>query len=440
MNNNPFYPDEPPRPQSSSSQSDQPDKLVLGPQGSRRVPGRQPYQNPSQPPQPEPPYQQRPNANQQRPASANLNFAAGASWQGGNAPAQQYPNQQPGQMGSQPPALPGKKPRSRRKKGCLIGCLSVLVLFIILLAILIPIGSRVLAFGSAISTQAPLSSQTGYVGGSNRINLLIMGYGGAGHDGAYLTDSMEVISMIPSSHHTTLISVPRDLWVQIPPNSGQYAKLNYAYVYGSNNGANPVGGGTMATQKISTITGLDVKYWATINFAGFENFINAIGGVDVCVPDSFASLYPANDNPSINASWITIHFTKGCQHMDGKTAIEYSRARETINNPAEGSDFARSKRQQLVMQAALSKLRSISNWPSLYNALDSLQKAVYTNMSLADLGFFAMKMDLKDAHRADLTNNNVLTDAVSSDGQDILLPVNNNWQAVIDYIKQNLYN
>ena len=433
MNNNPFYPDEPPRPQSSSSQSDQPDKLVLGPQGSRRESGRQPYQNPSQPPQPEPPYQQ-------RPASANPNFAAGASRQGGNTPAQQYPNQQPGQMGSQPPALPGKKPRSRRKKGCLIGCLSVLVLFIILLAILIPIGSRVLAFGSAISTQAPLSSQTGYVGGSNRINLLIMGYGGAGHDGAYLTDSMEVISMIPSSHHTTLISVPRDLWVQIPPNSGQYAKLNYAYVYGSNNGANPVGGGTMATQKISTITGLDVKYWATINFAGFENFINAIGGVDVCVPDSFASLYPANDNPSINASWITIHFTKGCQHMDGKTAIEYSRARETINNPAEGSDFARSKRQQLVMQAALSKLRSISNWPSLYNALDSLQKAVYTNMSLADLGFFAMKMDLKDAHRADLTNNNVLTDAVSSDGQDILLPVNNNWQAVIDYIKQNLYN
>lgn len=316
----------------------------------------------------------------------------------------------------------------------------MLALFIILLAILIPVGSRVLAFGSAISTQAPLSTQTGYVGGSNRINLLIMGYGGAGHDGAYLTDSMEIISIIPSSHHTTLISVPRDLWVQIPPNSGQYAKLNYAYVYGSNNGVNPVGGGTMAAQKISTITGLDVKYWVTINFAGFETFINAIGGVEVCVPDSFSSLYPANDDPNINASWITIHFTKGCQHMDGKTAIEYSRAREAINDPAEGSDFARSKRQQLVMQAAIGKLRSISNWPSLYNALGALQKTVYTNMSLADLGFFAMKMDLKDAHHADLSNDNVLTDAVSSDGQDILLPVNDNWQAVVDYIKQNLYN
>ncbi len=345
-------------------------------------------------------------------------------------------------MGSQPPALSskGKKPRSRRKKGCLIGCLSVLVLLIVLLALLIPIGQRVLAFGSAISTQAPLSTQTGYVGGSTRVNLLIMGYGGGGHPGAYLTDSMEVISMIPSSHHTTLISVPRDLWVQIPSNSGQYAKLNYAYVYGSNNGVKPVGGGTLATQKISQITGLDVKYWVTIDFTGFQNFIDAIGGVNVCVPNSFASLYPANDNPNINASWITIHFTKGCQHMNGKTAIEYARAREAINNPAEGTDFARSKRQQLIMQAALSKLRQISSWPSLYNALSSLQKAVYTNMSLSDLGFFALKMDLKDAHRADLTNNNVLTDAVSADGQDILLPVNNNWQAIIDYIKQNLYN
>jgi LCP family protein required for cell wall assembly len=438
MNNNPLYPNEPARPPSSSSSSDQPDRLVLGPQGARRVSGRQPYQNPLQPSQPAPPYQQRPNQPPQAPADRTLR--ADAPWQGGNYPPTQYPPQQPGQMGNQPPATPRKKPRPRRRKGCLIGCLSVLALFIILLAILIPVGSRVLAFGSAISTQAPLSTQTGYVGGSNRINLLIMGYGGAGHDGAYLTDSMEIISIIPSSHHTTLISVPRDLWVQIPPNSGQYAKLNYAYVYGSNNGVNPVGGGTMAAQKISTITGLDVKYWVTINFAGFETFINAIGGVEVCVPDSFSSLYPANDDPNINASWITIHFTKGCQHMDGKTAIEYSRAREAINDPAEGSDFARSKRQQLVMQAAIGKLRSISNWPSLYNALGALQKTVYTNMSLADLGFFALKMDLKDAHRADLTNDNVLTDAVSSDGQDILLPVNNNWQAVVNYIKQNLYN
>src|SRR5438270_12664562 len=114
---------------------------------------------------------------------------------------------------------------------------------------------RVLAFGSAISTQTPLSTQTSYMGTGDRVNLLVMGFGGAGHDGAYLTDSMVVMSLLPQSHHTTLVSVPRDLWVQIPANSGQYHKINYTYTYGSNNGADAAGGGNVAAQMISLVSG-----------------------------------------------------------------------------------------------------------------------------------------------------------------------------------------
>ena len=91
----------------------------------------------------------------------------------------------------------------------MIGCLSVLVLFVVLGAFFIVTAQKVLAFGSAISTQSPLSTQTGYMNTSDRVNILIMGYGGAGHDGAYLTDSLVVMSLIPSTNHTTLISVPR---------------------------------------------------------------------------------------------------------------------------------------------------------------------------------------------------------------------------------------
>ncbi len=341
-------------------------------------------------------------------------------------------------MAGTPPSP--KKQRRGRRPGCLVGCLAVILLLCVAGWFFVMTLQHVLAFGSAISTQAPLSTQTGYMSAPNRVNLLIMGYGGGHHDGAYLTDSMEVISLVPQNHHTTVIAIPRDLWVQIPPNSGQYAKINYAYVYGSNNGANPVGGGNMAAQKVSDVTGLNVNYWVTIDFTGFRDFINAIGGVDVYVPDSFTAKYPANDDPSINASWITIHFSKGMQHMDGERAIEYARARYSLDNPAEGTDFARAVRQQIIMKAALSKLRQVSTWPSLFNALNALQHAVYSNLSLADLAAFAMKMDLTNAHHANLTNNNVLTDAVSSDGQDILLPVNNNWQIVKDYIKQQLYN
>jgi polyisoprenyl-teichoic acid--peptidoglycan teichoic acid transferase len=360
--------------------------------------------------------------------------------------AQKYPNAQP-----QPPlyvggSFPskGRKTRlarpPRRRRGCLVSVVVVLLLLVILGAIAIPTAQKVLAFGSAISTQSPLSSQTGYMGTSDRVNILIMGYGGSGHNGAYLTDSLVVMSLMPQSHHTTLISVPRDLWIQYPPNSGNYNKINAIYPIASKGNADPVAGGDAVAQKVSLVTGLDIKYWMTINFTGFRDFINAIGGVDVNVPDAFKANYPKNDDPTIDASWKTVHFTKGLQHMDGETAIEYARARYVLDNPAEGTDFARSARQQLIMKAALSKIKDWHTWPSFFSALDALKHTIYTNLSLADLAQFALKMDLNNAHRVGLSFSNVLTDAMSPDGQDILLPKNGDWNAIKGYIGQQLYN
>jgi polyisoprenyl-teichoic acid--peptidoglycan teichoic acid transferase len=364
-----------------------------------------------------------------------------------NPGAQIYPNAQP-----QPPlyvgdSLPPKgrkarlSQRKRRGKGCLISAAVVLLLLIILGAFAISTAQIVLAFGSAISTQSPLSTQTGYMGTSDRVNILVMGYGGSGHDGAYLTDSMVVMSLMPQSHHTTLISVPRDLWVQNPANSGNYTKINAVYpVAAGNTNSDPVAGGNGAAQKVSLITGLQVKYWLTINFAGFRGVINTLGGVDVNVPDSFTANYPKNDDPNINASWKKVHFAKGLQHMDGETAIEYARARYVIDNPAESTDFARSARQQLIMKAALSKLKDWHTWPSFFGALDALKHTIYTNLSLADLAQFALKMDLNNAHRVGLSFSNVLIGEKSSDGQDILLPKNADWNAIKTYINQQLYN
>lgn len=283
---------------------------------------------------------------------------------------------------------------------------------------------------------------------SNRVNILIMGYGGAGHDGAYLTDSLVVMSLIPSTHHTTLISIPRDLWVQYPPNSGNYTKINALYTQASGGKADSVAGGDAVAQKISLVTGLNINYWITINFAGFRDFINAIGGVDVNVPNAFNACYPKNDDATVDASWIKVQFNKGPQHMDGARAIEYARAREplevcgmgTSENQAELTDFARSARQQLIMKAALAELKQSSTWPKLYGALDSLQRTLYSNLSLADLSQFALKMDLNGAHRVGLSNQNVLVDSQSNDGQYILLPRNNDWTGIVNYVKQQLYN
>lgn len=348
----------------------------------------------------------------------------------------------------QPPngPFPGTgKPQARRRgrsRAGKIGCLGAIAIVVLLAIFAFTTLQRVLDFGSAISKQSPLSTQTGYMGGSDRVNVLIMGYGGSGHDGANLTDSMAIMSILPQSHHTSLISIPRDLWVQNPPNSGQYSKINSVYATAISQGKSVDEAGAIAAQKASVVTGLKVNYWVTINFTGFRDLINAIGGVDVYVPDSFTSLYPKNDDPQIDASYITIHFDKGNQHMDGETAIRYARARKVTDNLAEGTDFARSARQQVIMKAVLAKIKQVSTWPSLFSAMDAMKHTIYSNLSLADLSEFALHMDLNDPNTAHigLSNQNVLEDFIASDGEAALRPVNGNWNAITDYINKHLYN
>jgi polyisoprenyl-teichoic acid--peptidoglycan teichoic acid transferase len=336
------------------------------------------------------------------------------------------------------------RPKRRRKRGFLrIGCITILVLMVIVTILGFIIVPRVLAFGSAISAtkQAPLST-SGDMSTNNRVNLLVMGYGGGQHDGAYLMDSLVVISLLPQSHHTSLVSVPRDLWVKNPYNPATpYSKINALYESASNNNQNPVDGGKAMTDKVSQVTSLDTKYWMTIDFTGFRALINSIGGVDVYVPDSFSANYPANDDPNIDAGWKTVTFTKGNQHMDGETAIEYARARYVTDNLAEGTDFARSARQQIIIKAVLNQVKQITTWPKLFDALNALQDTIRTNMSFADLTQFSLDMDLNSPQtaRIGLSLDNVLANDISNDGQSILVP-KHSWGAVGDYVQKHLYN
>jgi len=401
----------------------QQDKLVLG--SFRDQP--QPPQQPPQPPQPpRTPYQYPPVA-QPSPAAAQPtqypNRPPETPRQ--HAPAEvpaptAYPNgNRSYQQEAGKPLLIGGRPVRKRT----IGCLTAVVLVVLVGAGIVNVFQHVMAFGSAISTQSPLSTQTGYMSISDRTNVLIMGYGGGSHDGANLTDSMQVISLMPQSHHTSQISVARDLWVQNPPNSGQYSKINAVYATAIAQGKTPAQAGDIAAQKISVVTGMPVKYWVTINFAGFKDLIDSIGGVDVNVPDSFNACYPKNDDAAVDASWIKVQFNKGMQHMDGATAIEYARAREplavcgmgTSENLAELTDFGRAARQQIIMKAVEDKFKQPSTWPDIYGAMKALQSTIYTNMSLADLTEFVMHMDLNDPHTAKIVLQNVVTDVIEPD-------------------------
>jgi LCP family protein required for cell wall assembly len=349
-----------------------------------------------------------------------------------------------GGRGAQPrvsprPAGRGQQPK-RRRWGRRIG-IALLVVVLLLLATGGFAFQRAYAFGSSISTQSPLNTQIN-LAGTDRVNLLVMGFGGGNHPGAYLTDSMLIISILPQTGKTALISVPRDLWVQIPPNSGNYGKINAAYVYGLENGYQTTGpgkiaAGGLAARKISDVTGLPVNYWMTLDFQGFRQLVDALGGVDITVVNPFTALYPKNDDPNIDASYIKVHFDDGPQHMDGERAIEYARAREVLDNPAEGTDFARSARQQILIKAIVAKMTQVSSWPKLFNVLDALKSSIYTNLSARDLAEFVRKMDIANAKRIGLTNQNVLQDDTSDDGQYILVP-KTNFSDVQQYIQDQL--
>lgn len=432
-------------------------KLILGgnPQNASDSTRRKPYQyqGPPQPKQEQvghPPQQGNP---QQYNAQQIGNQGYQQNYPRQNIQANPAPT--PYQAEPQRPLSPtpqAPKRRAKRRNGCAIGCLSVALILLVVGIFAFNTAQRVLAFGSAISTQKnALSTQTGYMSTSDRTNVLIMGYGGGGHDGAYLTDSMSIVSLMPQTHHTSLISVPRDLYVQYPPSSGQYTKINAVYETAAGyTNKDPQAGGNAAAAKETLVTGLDVKYWVTIDFTGFRKLIDSLGGINVYVPDSFNACYPKNDNANVDPSWIKVQFNKGMQHMDGATAIEYARAREplevcgkgTSENLAELTDFGRSARQQIIVKAVLSDVKQVSTWPKLFNAMDALKSTIYTNMSFADLSAFALKMDLNDAKTAHigLSNQNVLVDSTAPDGGYILSPQNGNWSLIPAYIKQHLYN
>jgi LCP family protein required for cell wall assembly len=293
---------------------------------------------------------------------------------------------------------------------------------------------RALAFASAISTEPLWSAHFSPAG---EANVLILGYGGEGHEGAFLTDSLLLLHSDLGSGDTAQISVPRDLWVQIPPDSGRYAKINSAYAYGRSEDGDPVAGGRMVTLKVEQVTGLETDRWVTIDFRGFRALVDALGGVDIDVEHSFSSQYPANDDPAIDPSWITVSFEAGRRHMDGETAIRYARARYA-DVPEEQGDFARSQRQQRLMSAISARLRNPVHWWRAFAVMNALQPALQTNLAPADLLLLFLRADTSGAARIRIDDSNVLENATSDDGQAILQPIGGDYDLISQYLRQEL--
>lgn len=218
-----------------------------------------------------------------------------------------------------------------------------------------------------------------------QINILLLGIGGEGHDGPYLTDTMILAQIRPDIGEVTLTSIPRDYLVDLPNNLGQ-DKINAAFTYGlldKNKNKDWDAGGAAARKVVESISGLKIPYFAVVDFSGFEQAVNKIGGLDIQIDNTFTDYsYPDSGTGYLPA----VTFTKGREHMDGTRALEFARSRHGTNN--EGSDFARSVRQQKIISAFKQKVLSlnlIKDAGSLNDLLGIFADHFHTNISPAQL-------------------------------------------------------
>ena len=234
-------------------------------------------------------------------------------------------------------------------------------------------------------------------------------------------------------------SIPRDLTSPV----SNWRKLNSISAYAEKE--NPGSGGEAASQAIAELFQVPINYYVRIDFDGFSKIIDELGGIEVDVENTLDDYsYPINgqeDNPDYYARFEHLHIEKGKQEMDGDLALKYARSRHAYGS--EGSDFARARRQQLVLEAVKNKLLSTStllNPVTVSKLINEFNKDIQTNISIWEM--LRIWELAKDVDRANIINQ-VLSDApdnflVAGKGEDgayILTVKNNDYQALQDLAK-----
>jgi LCP family protein required for cell wall assembly len=221
--------------------------------------------------------------------------------------------------------------------------------------------------------------------GDGRVNILLLGIGGPGHDGPDLTDTIVVLSVDPVNNTASMLSVPRDLWVKQPINYfGSQQKINATYESGkyhylgkmdsSSANASAVGAGfSNLDQVLKTVLGINVNYHVLVNFQAFRQAVDTVGGVTVNVSEPLVDPTMAWEN-----HWNPILAPAGVQQMDGVKALMYARSRET------SSDFARSQRQRQILVALKDKVLTagtLSNPAKIDSLMNAFGDNVYSDLS-----------------------------------------------------------
>ena len=280
---------------------------------------------------------------------------------------------------------------------------------------------RVAAFNDKVSSAGSVSSSLMFpLMGDERVNVAMYGYGGPEHGGgSNLADSIMILSIDPKTDTTTLIPVPRDLWIQGLPEIPNNAKINEAFADGFVRGG-VFEAGRAATKVLAKVTGLTIEHWMALDFTGFKAMVDSVGGVTVDNPVPFA--YTWAEENYFAGIWDGGSFNAGPIFLDGTLALDYARSRYT-SVQAESSDFARSVRQQRVLAALRAKLGGGglgSLGPGLA-IMDALKGLMATDLSAIDL--YLLSGHLNPDRRIELTEGVILEATSNSDGQYILVVI-----------------
>lgn len=285
---------------------------------------------------------------------------------------------------------------------------------------------------------------------SMRTNFLILGIRGEGYDSPDLSDTLIIFSYNHQNESIKMISIPRDLWID-----PYKTKINAIYHYGQEKDKNK-GGISMIQASIQQVLDVPIHYTIVINFSAFRQLIDSLGGVSIDVQNEFTDKkfpIPGKENIyPIEARFETIQFNKGYQVMDGETALKFIRSRNAEGD--EGTDFARSRRQQLLLTALKNRIFETDvflNKQKIDELMGIAEANIQTNIP-QDIYPTLIKLALKNH------NNQIDSISLSSenkdgqlnilemkrladyDGQWVLIARDNNWQALKDYINNKLDN
>lgn len=299
-----------------------------------------------------------------------------------------------------------------------------------------------------------------------QLNVLLLGYGGAGHDGGFLTDVIQVVHVDFITQKVAFISIPRDLWVELP--SGKSAKINEAFTLGDDPNQLVLSGGEVSKQMASAITGLPIHYFAAIDFVGFQRLIGyTLDGIEIDNPETLDDPWYPLKGEELNTCGMTpeevaevsqeysgfelekqfecryeqLHYPQGTLTLEGGDALKYVRSR----HGSPGGDFSRSQRQDAVLVGIKKKLASLKALENSSEFYATATEHLTTDLDLASVQFLVPFLENATNFTLDsvtLSTENVLVNAKSTTGQYILLPKtgNQSWESIHQYIQQQLNN